>query len=212
MSAPATTAWMLVAIAMLLRPAPASACGCGGSIPSSLATQHADIVFVGTIARIDHPEPISQTQVNADGSARVTVEANSGPDLVVFDVSHVYKGPSAGQFGLLRGNSSCDFPFTTGETWLVYMEEHVGGFRAYKCSRTRLISEATSDLMYLDGIEHKRPQGIVYGDVFRRGDGRERTGVARGVRSVHRHGVERAANVCDGHGALGSVRTHPAAG
>jgi len=154
----------------LWRPAPAAACGCLGTIPTSVSAQRADVVFVGTVTRIDRPQPISRQ--NADGS--VTVDVNSaGPNLVVFDIVHVYKGPalSLSEIAVVQGNSSCDFPFQTNEAWLVYGDEGIGGITTQGCSRTRLNSEASQDLVYLEGAEARRPQGIVYGEVFRHGDG-----------------------------------------
>jgi hypothetical protein len=75
-----------------------AACGCG-NVPSSDAVQHADFVFVGRVARTDHSTPNSHQ--NADGS--ITVEASrAGPELVIFDIAHVYKGPQVDQLVLQR--------------------------------------------------------------------------------------------------------------
>jgi hypothetical protein len=170
MSARNVSLAMLVVVASLCRPAPAAACSCGGTIPTSVAAQRADVVFVGTVTRIDRPQSISRQ--NADGS--VTVDVNGvGPNLVLFDIAHVYKGPalSLSEIAVVQGNSSCDFPFQTSQVWLVYGAEGIGGITTYGCSRTRLNSEASQDLVYLKGAEAKRPQGIVYGEVFRQGDG-----------------------------------------
>jgi hypothetical protein len=162
----------LVAAALTLwRPASAEACSCGGTVPSSVAARHADIVFVGTVARIDRPEPISHSHQNADGSATVTVENGSGPAFVLFDVAHAFKGPSPPQIAVTQDGTSCDLPVKTAETWLIYGREGIGGVTAEKCSRTRLVSEAEQDLLYLRNAEARRLQGIVYGDVFRRRSG-----------------------------------------
>jgi hypothetical protein len=164
----------LVVVASLWQPAPAAACGCLGTIPSSTAARSADVVFVGTVTRIDRPPPVSRE--NADGS--VTVDQNAaGPELVIFDVAHVYKGPALSQIGVGRGNTSCDLPFRNGEEWLVYGHEAVGGVATDSCSRSRLNLSAAQDLVYLSGVEAKRPQGIVYGEVLRRRDGLSGTGL-----------------------------------
>jgi hypothetical protein len=159
----------LVAAALALwRPAFAEACSCGGTIPSSVAARNAEIVFVGTVARIDRPTPISHFRQNADGTVTVTVADRSGPALVLFDVVHVFKGPSPAQIAVTHSDTSCGFPFKEAETWLIYGREGIGGVTAEKCSRTRLASEADQDLRYLRNAEAGRLQGIVYGDVFRR--------------------------------------------
>jgi hypothetical protein len=161
----------VVVAVTLCRPANAIACGCGGPVPSSLAARSADVIFVGSVARVDHPQPFVTSHQNADGSVSTTVNANSGPDLVVFDVVHVYKGPQVTQLGLVRGNTSCDMPFMAGEKWIVYGEDTIGGVRAFGCSRTRLYSDGEQDVIYLENRQARRRQGIVYGYVLRHRDG-----------------------------------------
>jgi hypothetical protein len=168
MSARIASLATLVFVASLWRPPVAAACGCGGTVSSSTAARSADFVFVGTVTRIDSPQPISRH--NTDGSLSVDVSA-AGPDFVVFDVVHVFKGPPVPQIGVVRGNTSCDLPFSTGEEWLVYGHEAIGGIATDPCSRSRLSVAATQDLVYLQGVEAGRPQGIVFGDVLRRRDG-----------------------------------------
>jgi hypothetical protein len=168
MSARIASLSALVFVASFWRPTPAAACSCGGTVSSSTAARSADVVFVGTVTRIDSPQPISR--YNADGSVSVGVNA-AGPDLVVFDVVRVFKGPPVPQIGVVRGNSSCDLPFRTGEEWLVYGLEAIGGIATHSCSRSRLSVAATQDLVYLQGVEAGRPQGIVHGEVLRRRDG-----------------------------------------
>jgi hypothetical protein len=168
MSARIASLATLVFVASLWRPAVAAACGCGGTVSSSTAARSADFVFVGTVTRIDSPQPISRH--NTDGSFSVDVSA-AGPDLVIFDVAHVFKGPPGPQIGVARGNSSCDLPFKGGEEWLVYGHEAIGGIATDPCSRSRLSVAGPQDLAYLQGVEAGRPQGIVFGDVLRRREG-----------------------------------------
>lgn len=161
-----------VVATMLWRPADAIACSCGGPVPSSLAARRADVVFSGTVTRIDRPLPVETSHQNADGSVKVTVHINSGgPELVLFDVEHVFKGPQVTEIGLLRGNTSCDMPFMVGEKWIVYANETVGGITALGCSRTRPYPGGTQDVIYLENTQAGRPQGIVYGEVLRHRDG-----------------------------------------
>ena len=155
----------LVVLANLWRPTLAAACGCLGTIPSSTAARNADVVFVGRVTRIDSPRPISPQ--NAIGPVRVELNAG-GPDLVMFDVVRAFKGPEVPQIAVVHDNSSCDLPFATGEEWLVYGHEAIGGIATDSCSRSRLKTAATQDLVYLESAAASRPQGIVYGEVFRR--------------------------------------------
>jgi hypothetical protein len=103
-------------------PSPAAACSCGGTVPSSTAAQHADVVFLGTVTRIDSPPPQSSFQYNADGS--ISGGAISvGPDLVIFDVIRVFKGTQVPVIEVVNSTSSCGFPFRVGEEWFIYGAE-----------------------------------------------------------------------------------------
>jgi hypothetical protein len=153
------------------RPASAEACSCGGTVPSSLAARQAEVVFVGTVEWIERPAPVSHSLQNADGTVTVTIESGFGRARVVFDVEHVFKGPSSPQIAVMQGGWTCDLPFQNGEKWLVYGREGIGGVTAEICMRTRLVSEAEQDLRYLRNAEAGRLQGIVYGDVFWRRSG-----------------------------------------
>jgi hypothetical protein len=70
MSAHIVSLTMLV-VASLWRPAPAAACGCAGTIPSSTAARNADVVFVGTVTRIDRRQHV---QNGADLRLQLLVE------------------------------------------------------------------------------------------------------------------------------------------
>jgi hypothetical protein len=167
--APLTT---VIVFGLLAQSPPAAACSCGGTLTSSMAAQHADAVFLGSVVRIDRAAPISHSHRNADGSTTVTVESGSGiAGLVVFDITHAFKGSSSPQSGVVRGNTTCDLPFRVGETWLIFGQNGIGGVTTSFCSRSRLLSEATQDVMFLRGVEAGRPQGIVYGEVLRRRNG-----------------------------------------
>ena len=161
----------LVAAVTLWRPPSAEACSCSGTVPRSVAAGRAELVFVGTVARIDRPSPTVLRHQNADGS--VTVGFNpSSRVFVLFDVEHAFKGPAPEQIVVTDNlGSSCGVGFKTGETWLVYGRESVDGVTPIECSRTRLVSEAEQDLLYLRNAEAQRLQGIVYGNVTRRRDG-----------------------------------------
>lgn len=166
---------LLVALAILARPSSAEACSCLGSHPSSAAFNSADLVFVGTVSRLDAPKPVNTFRVNADGSMTASVSIDSStPSVVTLDVARVFRGGAAKQI-VITGEGGCEVPFKLGETWLVYADSRDGKVTTNACTRTRLQTNASQDLVYLEGLEQRRPQGIVYGDVLRRildGDGK----------------------------------------
>ena len=155
---------IVVVCTALVSPSPAEACGCGGTMSSSTAFNGADVVFVGTVARLDGPRPWRRD--NADGS--ISFGLGTEPPVATFDVAHTFRGRPAKQIIVTGDGSDCDVPFKQGEVWLVYARRRDGRATTDKCSRTRLRAEATQDLVYLDGLEQGRRQGIVCGDVLRR--------------------------------------------
>jgi hypothetical protein len=161
---------VFIGLAALARPSSAEACTCGGTVSSATAFNGADVIFVGTVARLDGPKPWSR--VNADGS--VTGGLGTGPTLATFEVTHMFRGSPSRQIVVTGDGTTCDRQFKQGETLLVYARTREGRVTASNCTRTRLRAEALQDLAYLEGLEHGRQQGIVYGDVHRRilsGDG-----------------------------------------
>lgn len=129
-----------------------------------VAVRGADLVFVGTVARVQRPSPRSQR--TPDGSVGVSLAP--GPVLATFDVAHTYLGPAERQVVIVGSGANCDEPFEQGEVWLVYARARDGQFTTSKCTRTRPRARASSDLVYLDALAQKLPHGIVYGDVLRR--------------------------------------------
>ncbi|GAB4239659.1 MAG: hypothetical protein Kow00109_14560 [Acidobacteriota bacterium] len=55
--------------------------------------------------------------------------------------------------------------------WLVYGYYEQGRVITHKCTRTRRLVDASSDLAYLKGLEKGESLGIIFGDVFRRASG-----------------------------------------
>ena len=155
--------FLTIGAAVLAWPSKAEACSCGGAPSSLAAVKGADLVFVGTVAKAERPRPRSQR--NADGSIGVLGPA---PVVATFEVAHTYLGPPERQVVLVGNGTDCDEPFLQGEVWLVYAHVRDSRVTTTKCTRTRPRARASSDLAYLDGLEQKRPQGIVYGEVLRR--------------------------------------------
>jgi hypothetical protein len=101
-----------VLLLALFWPAPAAACGCGGTISTLAAVGRADVVFVGTVSRIDSP-PAPIARHNVDGSISADSSA-AGPDFVLFDVARVFKRPPVPE--TVAANTTQKFTTTT-ERW-----------------------------------------------------------------------------------------------
>ena len=166
MSARCVLVVVIAVLVSLVRPSWAEACSCGATISAATSFRGADLIFVGTVTRVERAQPWSR--VNADGS----VSVGFGPEspVTTFETAHVFKGRAERQVVIAGDRSDCDVPFKHAETWLVYARSSEGRIVTEKCTRTRLRieAEASQDLAYLEGLERGRQQGIVYGDVLRR--------------------------------------------
>ena len=131
---------------------------------SSTAFNGADLVFVGTVTRLDGPK--SWSRLNANSSIRGGL--GTEPPLAAFGVGHMFRGRPAQQVVVVGDGTSCDEPFKQRETWLVYARNRDGRITTNKCTRTRLRAATIYRIAYLEGLEQGRQQGVVYGDVLRR--------------------------------------------
>lgn len=153
----------MIVLGSIWSPRTAAACGCGGTVSSPVAFRHADAVFVGQV--LSATRPPSAMRTNIDGSVVVSVTP-SGPTVVTFDLRRVFRGFVRGQATLEAGYTTCDFRFAPSEVWLIYAVEEHGLLGTHKCLRTRLVSDASEDLKYLEALLEGRPQAVVFGDVF----------------------------------------------
>ena len=153
----------LVTVLVSSLPSVALACSCGGVYPSSVGLREATFVFTGTVSRISVAETRRAATSSFSGSG-----ATSSAELeaVTFRTDRAFKGIVGASFTLKR-NTGCDLSFAVGETWLVYATREGGRVAATKCSRTRLMADAVSDVQYLENLQRSRPQAIVFGNVFR---------------------------------------------
>ncbi len=162
--------WSFVATVLVLGgilwlPSSAEACGCLGTYPSPVTFRYSAAVFVGRVVSTGRaPLRISN---KVDGSVSVAVTP-FGPPVVILEVSRVFRGSIRQQAALQITGTDCDFQFAPSETWLIYAIEEHGLLSTHKCLRTRVVSEATEDLKYLDGLPEGRPQAVLSGNVFER--------------------------------------------
>lgn len=101
------------------------------------STEGAALVFIG-VPRVLH----------GDG------ESEDTEDLVVFDVSKVFKGEQATRIGVHSGvgttqMSSCGYSFEVGRTYLVFANHYENAFFVGACSFTALIEDSKIALRFL---------------------------------------------------------------
>jgi hypothetical protein len=167
------TAWLcaivrsalVVLFSMLVGVLRADACSCAGDASLAQSIASADVLFLGRVTAVDRRSSVILR--DADGS--VTVSGGMEPETSTFNVLRVFRGAATASVQITGDGNSCDLAFHTGETWLVYGTLGTRGIKTHKCLRTRLLSRAQPDIDYLDGIEARRPQGVVFGRLLRRG-------------------------------------------
>ena len=123
---------------VLVTAAPAAACTCVESPPPAEALEQADLVFTGTVTKVE------------------TIDTGRGgrtfPQVAVrFDVDDVYKGRSGAKTVIETAESSaaCGYTFEEGVTYLVYAfdpSEASGAPTTSLCTRTAPIDQAGEDL------------------------------------------------------------------
>lgn len=135
------------------------ACSCGGGGTPCQEFWRAEAVFVGTVV----------------GSERASVRTGNLPlagRLVRFNVSESVRGASASQAEVITGlgGGDCGYPFTHGETYIVYASrnEEDGLLYTSTCTRTRRLADAAEDIAYIRGLATADAQSDVFGRIVRR--------------------------------------------
>jgi hypothetical protein len=117
------------------------------------------------------PEPVRtevERAVTRDQLDTAVNELSKVKKRVTFHVNQVYKGiaQSNHELDLFTSFTDCGIHFIKGETYLVYASKLQTGYEAGACSRTRRLSDAGEDLVYLQfmrrGVTDK---GRLYGFV-----------------------------------------------
>jgi len=123
-----TAKYLLVSFALLLFSYDSSfACRCQRKKPSRDLSQFA-IVFAGKVTEVDY----------RSGRAK-------------FSVQRIWKGARVGEIVISSGNSSCDWRFEKGESYLVYAYSlpETRTYTTHQCTRTGRLADATEDLKVL---------------------------------------------------------------
>jgi hypothetical protein len=79
-----------------------------------------------------------------------------------------YRGPAQEHLTVHGIGGTCDFDFVEGQTYLVYARGNKDSLLTDKCTGTHPISEAAEDIRFLENAVNGRPQGLLFGNVFRR--------------------------------------------
>lgn len=150
--------YIFAAVIMVVSLTPtARACSCMESGPPCQAYWPASAVFTGQVIEII---TFTSDQENFRGYPQ---------KLVRFAVSQTFRGVSGMTVETITGNGGgdCGYPFKVGQTYLVYAysDQKSNKLHASICSRTRLLSEASEDLEYLQNLTRGQEGGTILGTV-----------------------------------------------
>lgn len=89
--------------------------------------------------------------------------------LVRFNIDQSFRGVKGNEVEVRTGlgGGDCGYAFQLGGRYLVYAYMDGDKLATGICSRTRLVSEATDDLAYFQGLATAKPGGTISGDVKR---------------------------------------------
>jgi 5-hydroxyisourate hydrolase-like protein (transthyretin family) len=135
----------------------AVACMCGGPGRPCQAYWDASAVFVGTVT---FGTTINVKEAGYEVSKR----------LVRLHVDRAIRNIDATDVEVMTGlgDSDCGFGFRLGGQYMVYAYGEGGALSTSICTRTRLLSKATADLAYIEGLSKAPPGGTISGQVFLR--------------------------------------------
>ena len=158
---------------------PSSAEGCSCMEPPQVcyAYGEAAAVFVGRVTSITppapmHPQPSQPNsgdlnparanRVRANGS-EIRIDYSSMNNRIRFAVEQVFAGEDESEIEVQTHSqgSACGRDFTRGERYLVYAErlKQGGPLMTTICDRTRLVSQAEKDLVFLRSLPPKGNDG-----------------------------------------------------
>jgi hypothetical protein len=143
-------------LGVIARPAPLWACSCIMPSPPPQALQETDFVFTGQVTNVINPSQIPGLGLIGQWYTTWTQSpptANFNMEHASFAVIDSWKGVETSTVTVYTaGNDGmCGIGFITGQQYLVYGYRDEGGaIQANICSRTTDISNAGTDLAYLN--------------------------------------------------------------
>jgi hypothetical protein len=158
---------LLAAVVLLLVPSlasVASACTCGGGAPCE-SYAAASVVFVGRVTQTG----FKTIRRSFPDNAMSTTLTNGSVMSAQFKVEEAFLGVKVAQIEILGQGTTCDFPFKSGERYLVfaYKDSKTGRVHTNICTGTASLAESNDYLAYLRKAA-KQPAGAAfYGEVVR---------------------------------------------
>jgi len=157
----------LFALVLLLLPSLASvanACTCGGVSPCE-AYASASVVFVGRVTEAS----LKSTPRSFPANSVSTTLINGGVLSARFKIEEAFLGVKVAQIEISGEGTTCDFPFKSGERYLVfaYKNAQTGTFHTNICSGTAPLAESSESVAYLRSVAKRLFGGTLSGEVFR---------------------------------------------
>jgi hypothetical protein len=137
----------VVTISFSLFVADVDACQCRERDPACAQYASADVVFVGSVIKISRTEQDWRNRID-------------------FSMQRTVKGLSSSTVQLVNSAGSCDVSFAEGKTYLVYAfrDSERKELYTHYCTRTTELSNATSDLAFLNNrLSEKRQSHQILG-------------------------------------------------
>ena len=147
----------------------ARACSCAGENAPCEEYWEATAVFIGTVVE-------GKLVTVKEGDYEHQTRA------VRISIDEAFRGVEGAEVEVLTGlgGGDCGFGFRRSQQYLVYAYRDKDDQKLYTsiCSRTRSISEANPDLLYIRGLGKAKPGGTISGEVLR--ERRNETGGSKG--------------------------------
>lgn len=147
----------------------ARACSCAGQSAPCEEYWEASAVFIGTVIEgrlVSVKEGDFEHQMNA----------------VRISIDEAFRGAEGAEIEVITGlgGGDCGFGFRRSQQYLVYAYRDKDDQKLYTniCTRTRSISEANPDLLYIRGLSKAKAGGTISGEVVR--ERRNETGGSNG--------------------------------
>lgn len=193
--------YLLAAVVLLLLPSfasVASACTCGGGSPCE-AYAGASVVFVGRVTQTG----LKAIPRTLPDNAMSTTLTDGGVISAQFKVEEAFLGVKGAQIEILGQGTTCDYPFKSGERYLVfaYKDSKAGTFHTNICSGTASLAESNDNLAYIRKTA-RQPGAVFYGEVVREvyGEAEPRAEPMAKVEIILEQGKEHLRGVTDASG------------
>lgn len=177
----------------------ANACTCGWASACE-AYASASVVFVGRVTHTAFkavPRSFPQNAIS-------TTFINGGVISAQFKVEKAFLGVRVGSVEVLGEGTTCDFPFKTGERYLVFADKdsQTGTLHTSVCSGTALLADSNDTLAYLRQVA-KRPRDATFsGEVVRELPPQNESGTAPIAKTeiIIENGAQQFRALTDGNG------------